>query len=626
MTKSRKIKEIIISSFTSIVFIIPLFIEFDIIDLNVLHHFILSIYLFLLILIIIFKKEIEKIRIVLIIFILPFILIFIQFLSSYINNKIPLFFKDASYFLNFILFLISVSILLQFFKKEKIIKFSIQAIIFTSLIISIFGILQISGINFTNYGNSRFHTIFGAGGLVSVYLVVVYPILLYKILKSERKGIMFIYTVLTLIITSYIFLLRFRTAILLIATSSVIFLIYISILKKKHEKNLKIKNFLYSFFVIIILSYITGNINFKSINEERKDFNETIITSFDINYFTNTDRIAYLKASIKMLTDYPVSGIGTGAWFGMYPAYNPEGFNDSKVAYNSDINPHSNYLKILSENGTTGFSIYFLFLIVITGFFRKRLKDIFIFTIFLSLLNILLASFLWSTLYSVAVMVVFLFIICICHTESISSNNSIKTTFGDKYIYRTISIKPSIILPILFILISFNLYTKFIFYGYEKEYYKAVSYKKQGNERMILVLESINRNIYAIDANGMPLDYYIAMGYADQKNYIKALEMINSALMLTPENPSIISDKASILILLNRVVQAEHLLINLKNKYINYISPKINLLAIYFNTGNDKEALKIIKEINQEKELSFYIINREVYYKIKKFYDEKGIN
>ena len=58
---------------------------------------------------------------------------------------------------------------------------------------------------------------------------------------------------------------------------------------------------------------------------------------------------------------------------------------------------------------------------------------------------------------------------------------------------------------------------------------------------------------------------------------------------------------------------------DLRKKYPNYLEPQINLLAIYVNSGMEKEAKRLLQELSNKKKKQF-ASNYLVYQKIKDYY------
>lgn len=87
-----------------------------------------------------------------------------------------------------------------------------------------------------------------------------------------------------------------------------------------------------------------------------EQFRLRVLTFFDFNYASNSDRVFLWKANIEMFKDYPILGIGyqeNETRAGEYVARlgNPDAFTG---------HAHSNYLQMLAGTGITGFVTYMI--------------------------------------------------------------------------------------------------------------------------------------------------------------------------------------------------------------------------------------------------------------------------
>ncbi|MCX6163576.1 MAG: O-antigen ligase family protein [Ignavibacteriae bacterium] len=346
-----------------------------------------------------------------------------------------------------------------------------------------------------------------------------------------------------------------------------------------YEKNLVI--IYVTTVTLLIISSLIGMYSAPNIDKERYNLKNTISSIFDKDYPENSARINYWKTAIKIFEDEPITGIGTGSWFGIYPNYNGNIYNDENILKTSEINPHNDYLEVLSENGIFGFIFYTILLLTIgIKLLRETKEKILVLPILLSYFGFLVVSFISFPKDNVSLM----------------------------------------ILLVSIVIIAFN----YIRYDSEITYLSAIKDKATGNyQSMLKKFENIERIFYPLDANRMPVEYYRGVGYFELKDYNDAMNSFNSALELAPYVPAIKSNIASSFYMLKDNENAIKLLMDMKMDFPFFVEPQINLLAIYANTGQDSLAQILLNEINKKSIEHEFIKNYFVLEKIKVYYNEK---
>jgi len=320
-------------------------------------------------------------------------------------------------------------------------------------------------------------------------------------------------------------------------------------------------------------------------DSERAEFNEATKKFTDIMYPHNIGRIYFYDACVNMFLDHPFTGIGTGNFPKFYPKYHPEQFGDRVVGTGSFINPHNDFLEALAENGLPGFLLFSaIFLIPVINLFRKIKTDKIYFLFFLSSLSVIITMQFAFPKENISLMVIFFF----SAAMSFKQENSI-------------SLKPfysKIILFLLVIISAGMTYYCFIRVKSEMDYKLAMQLKAEGRySEMVNTLNSIPLNIYPLDPNKTPIQYFLGIGYFEEGQYQLALEAFTKAEEIMPYLPNITSNKATTLYAMNNFSETENVLLKLKNDFPYYYEPQINLLALYMNSGRKSEAEILVKEI-----------------------------
>jgi putative inorganic carbon (hco3(-)) transporter len=600
------------------VYTIPLFFDNSLININTIHFFLFSSILLILCFCLFFFQfsyiYTSQIRSLFITFVL--FLLFIS-ISSSVNNRFVLALEDIAIYANVFIFSYLIFLSFQLFNTEKLLHYISFSITIACVLVSLLGILEFFNINLLNFHiNSRPGSTLSIRNFASEYSVIALPFIF--MLGMKEKGITqkIFSSVSLLIVLSFIFFCRTRSSFVVLTFYFVAVSIYLFYNKFFFERYLK-KVYLNG-IIILVLAYLIGSFTVPNIDKERTNLYNTVASISDINYPENVARINYWKTSLRIFRDEPVTGVGTGSWFGIYPRYNGNIYNDENRLYTSELNPHNEFLEILSENGIFGFIFFVFFLFLIIKYlYEKTLKNILILPALLSFSGFLILSLFSFPKDNISIMILFA-------TASGISLSATETGKKNELIGAKINRQKTILLiTASLILITVTIFS-FFRYKYEAVYLNAIKEKSTENfKSMIDKINDINTEIYPVDPNCMPVEYYRGIGYFELKNYSEAMNSFEKALELTPAIPAILNNKASSFYMLNDTENAVKLLLDLKRRNPFLIEPQINLLAIYTNTGQDSLAKILIEDIDRKTIDHQFIRNYNVLGKIKAYYNEK---
>lgn len=513
------------------------------------------------------------------------ILSLIIIISNIVNEKNDLILKQIFYWIN----IINISLIIYFLYQESSENFLInisKIIIIPAIIISILGILQLVGLNISGeLTSSRPGSLMNTRNFVCDYLLIIIPFILFLFIISGKKSELLLYGVLILIVNFYMFSLRSRTAFLII-TFYLISLIIIRFV----SKHLNIKNYIlkiFIFFTIVLASFFLSKFELPFADPERKSM-ETILKSFsDYKYPPNISRLFYYDASFKMFIENPIFGIGSGVWAGYFGKYHGDEFNDITTYNNSAIFAHNDFLEYLGETGILGFIVFItIFLYPILILIKRIKREINYLPFLLSLVGFFIICLISFPKENINLM--FIVIICIVISFGINENR-VRINNFNKYLLIVVSL-------IVLVFNSLRVYS-------ETEYINAMKYKGENKySEMIYSLEKINRYIYSIDPNKIPINYYLGIGYYIKGNYLMALNCFDNAIKLMPYFPHIISNKATTLYSIGEKEKSENLLLELKRKFPYYYESQINLLVLYMKEKRFTEAENLIYEIENKEE------------------------
>jgi O-antigen ligase len=197
---------------------------------------------------------------------------------------------------------------------------------------------------------SRSYAILGDRVFDSEFLsaILIFPFFLSVFYKTRKPVFVYFLLVVNVVSSVYLFTLRTRTG---WVAASVVIVTMIVFIWKYQRVSLVFNKIILKIGVVVALSLVLAYvIPFKKEND-RSDLIKTTESIFNVKYYSNQSRLSFWNASLKMFLQNPVSGIGAGKWPGLYPVYAGDSYNDENVDMNFAVNPHNDYLEILSEYG-----------------------------------------------------------------------------------------------------------------------------------------------------------------------------------------------------------------------------------------------------------------------------------
>lgn len=534
---------------------------------------------------------------------------------NFFNAQYKYFIVSTGYILFYFCLILVWNILFDNYESLKIIiNFSL---VFSVTIISILGI---SELYFGMSVSPRPGSVLSIRNFAAEYCACCLPFIYFILFKnynsdSRKSKLLNIFLAVSLyFVLSYLLLLRTKSGILAGAVGILLFL-FLTFFNK--EISLRKK----SLFIAIIIfistaSFFTAKSELPGIDKERKSLSETISKFNDLNYSPNTERIKYAEKSFDMFKSSPWTGIGTGNWFGMYSYLSCKELTDENVDFNSSLNPHNVFLEILSEQGIIVFcAVILLIFYTLYLLIKKSKQNSEAIPYLVSYISILICAFFSFTNKNFPVMLLF----TACLGFALSKKRD-KITVKEENKNKKTVFKFSLLL--IMALLQIFLLFRYIF---EKKYLEALKFKAQKKyDYSIELFDNIKKDIYPVDANNIPIDYYAGAVNFEMGKYDEALKNFDDALTLNPYYPSILSNRASTLYYLNRKDEAEKIMLFLREKYPIYYEPQINLLALYINEGRINEAKNLFNEIGHKIQMDMKIKNIDVFFDIKKYLDNEN--
>jgi O-antigen ligase len=617
----KTIKNIVPAIVLLLVYTVPFFFDNRLMNVNTIHRFLFS-SLALILAATLFFYRLEYFIIPRFKILLTFILLFLLFLfvSSSFNSRFILSVENFLLYANIFLFSYLVFLVFQLYDFDKLMHYLAFTISFICLLVAVFGILEYFGINVLGFRfTPRRGSTLNIRNFASEYSVIALPYLIIFGFKNQNRLLKIYSAVSGLIILVFIFYCRTRSSFVVLGVYIVILFIFLVYNKSFFEQNLK--KIFFVILAITALSMLIGSLTPPNIDRTRTSLNTTVGSMFEKSRPENSARINYIKTALRIFRDEPLLGIGTGSWFGIYPGYNGTVYTDENILMTSEINPHNDYLEILSENGIFGI-LFYLLIIFLTGkslFAESRKRPVYI-PVLLSFTGFLVISLFSFPKSNISAIILFATAIGISHT-----NKEYEATYEHILLsVRTIKI---IVMTSLTVILLFFAIFGFLRYKYEITYLEGIREKFTENySGMLDKLEKVNTSVFPTDANGIPIEFYKGVGYFELKKYKEAEISFDKALFLTPNAPMILNNKAAVLYMQNEYMDAIKVLREMNRRFPLFVEPKINLLAIYANMKQDSLAQNLIQEIEKRSDGKMFIKNYKVFENIRNHYNEKTPN
>jgi O-antigen ligase len=553
-------------------------------NLQKLAFFVLTIPLFIVLLKIKIEKEEYFFNPILSIFLFLFPL---TIFTSFINKSSDILILQLTFLLPPLFILFYTVFVLNNIGEETFFKVSAFSIAVVSTIFSFIGLLQVMGVDLIPLPQIIIPgSTIGHRGFAAEYLLpaIPYLLILKRYVKKDYHPLLFFAGVINV---SFLFFTRSRSALGISIFILIALLIYI-IFNKNYQNKIKTVIPLVGVYLIsLLLSLIPP------INGERADFTSNVTSVVDTENRSNKMRMNFWSASLQMIKENPITGVGLQKWSGIYPKYYGVEFVDSQIYFIHSIHAHNDFLELFAENGFAAPIIYMSILIlIIYNLYKKSRSNENYFYVLLSALATIgfsLIAFPMSKFSSY-------FFLSIAGGLALSINNGKVKVI--KFSFRQISY-------VLIILFVIGIFTSYIRLKAELSYIKAIEYKNGGDYvNMVKEIENVNKVLYPYDPTKQPVEYYTSMGYYRLRKYDKALIHALEAEKLSPNNPLVLHNTAGIYQSSKKYDKAVIRYKKMQKLFPNYIDPQINLLIIYSETDQIEEGKNLFNTLVKKDSLN----------------------
>jgi O-antigen ligase len=468
--------------------------------------------------------------------------------------------------------------------EDKFFKVVSLSVVIVSTLFSIIGILEVFQIKFLELpavvppGSTLGHRSYAAEYLLSSLPFM----LLLKDYLSKEKRIYLVF--LAIINVSFLLFTRNRSGFIILTA---ILLLYILYILSKKEKGTKLK-ILTPVLGVIVISFLFSLLPVKG--AERPDIQSTAATIFDTGNKSNMLRLKFWEASLQMIEDKPITGVGLFKWSGFYPKYDGDYFTNQTVTQIHSIHAHNDFLELFTESGA-GASLIFLMIyitVLLSLLFRIRKNEKYFY---------LLLTFLITAAYSLVAFpnhkFASFFLACIvAGTAFVGSKEKRKFSLELNY---------SILKWTLLCFMIIGGITSYIKLKSENNFGEAMYLMRRAVYPMMYErLEKISEIFYPFDTSKQPIDYYRGIANSHLGNYSEALKNNLSGQELAPYNPTIMRNIANNYSSMKKFDKAVEQLERVKKNFPDFIAPQINLLELYSYTGQIKKADNLYLELKKK--------------------------
>jgi O-antigen ligase len=512
----------------------------------------------------------------LILLIFPF-----TFLTALLNNSANLLLLKLSDIIIPLSILIQSTLLFVILGEDRFFKVVSYSTVIISTLFSIIGVLEVFEIKILPLPSVMLPgSVLGHRGFAAEYLLSAIPFFLIAntYLGKEKKHLLLIAAVINL---SFLLFTRSRAGLLILLAITVLYIVFIYAKKKKGERFAILKPVM----IVLVASFLISLIPVKV--GERPDLKSTAESFFDEEFKSNILRLNFWDASIQMIKEEPLTGKGLYKWSGYYPKYFGDYFNDKNLFFVHNIHAHNDFLEIFAESGIAATVIFILIYLTIAFIlFQRSRKNEKYFPLLLTFLVTFAFSFVSFPNHKFASY----FFVAVAGGVALISLNEKSS--------KPVNINSNYFKWILLTIILLGGSVSYIKLKSELSYGQVIYLKERRQYPLMLQkLEEVSEIFYPLDAAKQPVDYYRGIANTYLKRYSEALKNNLSAQDLAPFNPIIMQNVAASYMEMKNIKSAIDQYEKVRRHFPNYINAQVNLLVLYYETGQQEKAKNLFYEL-----------------------------
>jgi len=518
-------------------------------------------------------------------FLLILIIFFpLTFLTAFVSDSASLLILKLSDVVIPLSILIQSALLFVLLGEDIFFKVVSYSVVIISTLFSIIGVCEVFQITIIPLPTVMPPgSVLGHRGFAAEYLLPAIPFFLIANEYIGKKKIN-ILLVAAIINVSFLLFTRSRAGLLILLVIVIIYIVFTFIKKEKGKRFSVLKPIL----VVMISSFLISLIPVKV--GERPDLKSTTESFFDEEFKSNILRLNFWDASLQMIKEKPFTGNGLYKWSGYYPQYFGDYFNDKNLFLVHNIHAHNDFLEIFAESGiAASLTFVLIYLTISFTLFNKSKRNEKYFPLLLTFLITFAFAFVSFPNYKFAS---YFLAAVVAGVAMISSNEQVN---------KPVIIKLNHFKWVLAALILLGCSVSYIKLKSELSYGQAIFLKERRQYPLMLQkLEDVSEILYPLDAAKQPVDYYRGIANSYMGRHSEALKNNLSAQELAPFNPIIMQNVAASFKAMGNLQSAIEQYEKVRKNFPNYINPQINLLELYFESGETEKAKVLFYELNKK--------------------------
>ncbi|MCF8371503.1 MAG: O-antigen ligase family protein [Bacteroidales bacterium] len=322
------------------------------------------------------------------------------------------------------------------------------------------------------------------------------------------------------------------------------------------------------------------------------------------------ERVDLWEKSVEMYRDNPITGVGTGNWKIVLPAYGTDGLRSSEGTVNF-VRPHNDYLWVLTENGIFAFLLYIGFFVSLIIYLYRLMKS----EIDKKEKGLLLALFSGLFGYMIIALLsfpkervehnIFLGIYAICIISLYRKHFALRErAIGNLNPIAKAAIPAILVLPLIVGL------SKTI-----SEYHTkiALDYRSENlHAEVINEIDKAENFFYQIDNTSMPLAWYKGSAHFQLGQIDTSFEEYLRAYQYNPNNMHVLNNLATCYELKGDHKNAIELYNRALKVSSSFKDAWLNLVAVYYSQGDWDQALEALNHVDPMNENPKYLKSRRL--------------
>lgn len=345
--------------------------------------------------------------------------------------------------------------------------------------------------------------------------------------------------------------------------------------------------------LLVVTTSVFAGIVISGGGANQKTYLDRLKSITNPNLGNNVYRLKAWKATIEMIKDKPVTGVGAGNW----KIYSQKYFSDKDLKQ-TEINwirPHNDFLWAYSERGILGF-VLFLALFAIPVFYAikllvsKETQPSDKMTVLLLLSGLL--AYMFESVFNfpyerINQQVYFTLFLAGISAEYLRQNPE-----------KELNMRHTGVFAVVGLLLIFS-----IIYGVsmvKSEYHivRAKAAMEAGRWKMVIDESTKAKTPFrTLEPDASAIEYYTGMGFLGLGKQKEAIHHYSLALEASPFDPFTLSNMGKAYIDLGMNEQAVPLLQKTLNLLPDFYEAKVNLGTAYYNLKEYRKSLKVLKSI-----------------------------